>query len=484
MDLLRDSPLGQLIRLLTGNRYLLYPEEQPEFTCLQTTKHGISESIRPTLPRHPDPDDSLASHASQSLVGPQAPTPSRLGKNARAEHPHVSTLQAGQSDDEAHPEYGNGIILVDWYDETDTQNPQNWSTWKKSFVTAILWLYTFTVYCASAIYTPSIEGVMHEYGVGHILSSLGLSLYVLGYGVGPLIFSPLSEIPRIGRNAPYIVTLFLYVLMAVPTALTRSFPGFLVLRFLTGFLGSPCLATGGATLQDMYPSLKLPYGYTAWVGATFCAPALGPVISAFAISSGGWRWSLWEILWMAIFTFAVMFVSFPETSAATILFYRARRLRMRLHDKRFVSQSEIDEANLTPRQIAVNALIRPLQITILDPAVFFTNFYSSYSYGVYYSFFEAFPLVYTNMYGFNLGLMGAAFLSIVIACLVGTLLYLVYVYWHLVCIYHLVLLFSSSLHIDPKITNPGQRNLKSQRMGPGHRRNVSSRRYSLPSCNQ
>lgn len=445
MDLLRDSPLGELIRLLTSNQCLLYPEEQPEFSCLQIAKDDLSVPSRPKLRRY-----GTVSHATQSLVDLQAPIPSGLGGNARTEHAQVSTLQADQSDDEARPGHRNGIILVDWYDESDTQNPQNWSSWKKSFVTAILWLYTFTVYCASAIYTPSIEGVMDEYGVGNTLSSLGLSLYVLGYGVGPLIFSPLSEIPRIGRNAPYIVTLFLYVLMAVPTALTRSFSGFLVLRFLTGFLGSPCLATGGATLQDMYPPLKLPYGYTAWVGATFCAPALGPVISAFAVSSGGWRWSLWEILWMAVFTFAVMFVFFPETSAATILFHRARRIRGRLNDKRFVSQSEIDEANLSPRQVAANAFIRPLQITLLDPAVFFTNFYSSYSYGVYYSFFEAFPLVYTNMYGFNLGLTGTAFLSIVIACLAGTLLYLVYVYWYLVCIYHLVLLFVSSLRINQK----------------------------------
>ncbi|KAJ5341771.1 MFS general substrate transporter [Penicillium brevicompactum] len=429
MDILRDSPLGQIIRFLTGCRYLLYPEEQPEFTCLHTNKFKTVVPHQASFERHVK--NNFARPANPSSVRPQVPILGGLGGNANAEHPQVLAHQHGQRFEEALPEYEHGIILVDWYTETDAQNPQNWSTLKKSLVTAILWLYTFTVYCASAIYTPSIEGVMDEYGVDHTVSSLGLSLYVLGYGVGPLLFSPLSEIPRIGRNAPYIITLFLYVLMAIPTALTRSFPGFLVLRFLTGFLGSPCLATGGATLQDMYPPLKLPYGYTAWVGATFCAPALGPVISAFAVSAGGWRWSLWEVLWMSIFAFVIMFVFFPETSATTILFHRARRIRKRLHDTRFVCQSEMDEANTSLRQIVADALIRPLQITILDPAVFFTNFYSSYSYGVYYSYFEAFPLVYTEMYGFNLGLTGASFLSIVVACLIGTLIYLIYIYWYL-----------------------------------------------------
>lgn len=61
----------------------------------------------------------------------------------------------------------------------------------------------------------------------------------------------MSEIPFFGRNAPYIVSFALFVILAVPTALVNNYPGLLVLRFLTGFMGSPCLATGGATMQDM-----------------------------------------------------------------------------------------------------------------------------------------------------------------------------------------------------------------------------------------
>ncbi|KAH8424832.1 uncharacterized protein LDX57_002575 [Aspergillus melleus] len=409
MDLLRDSTLGQLVRFVTNNQCLLYPEEQAGFVY-PGNYEGASLAFVPT-----------PGLLYKSLI--EVPIPG-FG---------TTTPQSIQRDEESSSKQAEAVILVAWYSELDAENPQNWSSWKKTMVTAVLSLYTFTVYCASAIYTPSVEGVMNEYGVNHTVSTLGLSLYVLGYGTGPLAFSPISEIPSIGRNTPYILSLFFYALMAIPTVLTRSLPGFLFLRFLTGFLGSPCLATGGATLQDMYSSMKLPYGYTAWVGATFCAPALGPVISAFAVTaSGNWRLSLWEVFGMATFTFVVMFLTFPETSAATILLRRARRLRKRLGDRRYISQSEISEAKLSSRQTVANALIRPLQITVLDPAVLFTNVYSSYSYGVYYSFFEAFPLVYTDIYGFDLGLTGAAFLSIVGASLLGTLLYLIYIHWCLV----------------------------------------------------
>jgi DHA1 family multidrug resistance protein-like MFS transporter len=112
-------------------------------------------------------------------------------------------------------------------------------------------MYTFAVYCGSAIYTSSEPQIMEVFNVGQAKASLGLSLYVIGYGVGPLIFSPLSEIPIFGRNVPYMISFGLFVILCVPMALVDNYAGLLVLRFLTGFMGSPCLATGAATMQDI-----------------------------------------------------------------------------------------------------------------------------------------------------------------------------------------------------------------------------------------
>jgi MFS transporter, DHA1 family, multidrug resistance protein len=44
--------------------------------------------------------------------------------------------------------------------------------------------------------------------------------------------------------------------------------------------------------------------------------------------------------------------------------------------------------------------------------VLFTCVYTALVYAIYYSFFEAFPIVYIGVYGFNLGQMGLTFLSI------------------------------------------------------------------------
>lgn len=123
------------------------------------------------------------------------------------------------------------------------QNPQNWPLWKKVFVTFEICLLTFSVYIGSSIFTPGIVTVTKEFQISQVAATLGLTLFVAGYGLGPLIWSPMSEVPQIGRNPVYIATLIIFVCLQVPTALAKNLGTLLAFRFLTGFFGSPALAT-------------------------------------------------------------------------------------------------------------------------------------------------------------------------------------------------------------------------------------------------
>jgi MFS transporter, DHA1 family, multidrug resistance protein len=270
---------------------------------------------------------------------------------------------------------------------------------------------------------------MEEFGVSAQIASMGLSMYVLAYGIGPLLFAPLSEIPSIGRNPPYIYTFALFVILLVPAALAKNAAGFMILRFLTGFFGSPCLATGGASLGDMFSIVKLPYVLAVWAFAATCGPALGPLLSGFSVAAEGWRWSMWELLWLAGPAWILMLLFLPETSASTILLRRAQRLRRISGNMMLKSQGEIDQSSLTFNDVLIEALWRPIQTIVLDPAIGFTAIYTALVYGIYYSFFEAFPIVYVGYYGFTLGEMGLAFLSIIVGATIAIIAYLAYVYW-------------------------------------------------------
>lgn len=122
----------------------------------------------------------------------------------------------------------------------------------------------------------------------------------------------------------------------------------------------------------------------------------------------------------------------PETSSPTILLQRAARLRKLTGDPRIKSQGEIDQKNLTPTGILLGAVIKPIEITLKDPAIAFVNLYTALVYATYYSFFEVFPLVYPPMYGFSLGMVGVVFTCIQVACFIGMAVYIAYLYFYLV----------------------------------------------------
>ncbi|CAM1511189.1 Fc.00g087020.m01.CDS01 [Cosmosporella sp. VM-42] len=470
-DIIRDAPLGQLIRFVTRNKYFQYPEEKADFKLpdvwvqlLNNPDAIVDENLTTSnTNNNTDNEETIVSSASSTVAGgdngdnekpiskekenlsdDNSPEPAHrnvhLHRTRSPSETQAYTIERLEADEHHDMEKvksipivpkrtKDGAILVDWYYSDDSENPHNWTNKKRNGIALLICLYTFVVYTSSAIYTSSTEGVMQKFGVSQIKATLGLSLYVLGYGVGPLIFSPLSEIPRIGRNPVYIVTMFLFVIISIPTALVDSYEGLMVLRFFQGFFGSPCLASGGASLGDMYSLMAIPYAMMAWVSAAYCGPALGPLLSGFAVPVKGWRWSLYESIWASAPVFILMFLLLPETSGANILLRRASRLRKLTDNPRFMSQSEIDQRNMKVSAIALDAFIKPLEITLKDPAVLFVQIYTAIIYGIYYSFFEVFPLVYPVYYNMNLGQIGLVFLCILVSCLIGVAAYTAYLYY-------------------------------------------------------
>jgi DHA1 family multidrug resistance protein-like MFS transporter len=86
---------------------------------------------------------------------------------------------------------------------------------------------------------------------------------------------------------------------------------------------------------------------------------------------------LWEIVWLTAPILVVFIFAYPETSADNILRRRAQRLRKLTGRTNIKSKSEIEQEKLTATEIALDALIKPVEIMLKDPAVLFTNVYVS-----------------------------------------------------------------------------------------------------------
>lgn len=105
------------------------------------------------------------------------------------------------------------------------------------------------------------------------------------------------------------------------------------------------------------------------INAATLGPSLGPVIAGYSVQAENWRWSQWEILWLSGPIFILMFMTLPETSAATILYHRAHRIRKVLKRTDLKSQSEIDQAHMNVKQVAFDALISTFPISQISKLI-------------------------------------------------------------------------------------------------------------------
>jgi len=238
-----------------------YPEERPDYVVPDHFKLGYK--TRQGKGSRPSSSGQVASDVSSTISGENLTGGQTAASKDSPGNDSEKSVQAeaGQDGLEGPPTSmtEQDPYLVDWDGENDPDNPQAWPRWKKVMFTCQLMLLTTSVYMGSSIVSPGIPLIAEYFGVGTVTATLALTLFVIGYGVGPMIgFCAASEIPAIGRCIPYVLTLFLFVILQIPTALVNNIAGFMILRFLAGLVGSPPLATGGASVGDVFAPTTAP----------------------------------------------------------------------------------------------------------------------------------------------------------------------------------------------------------------------------------
>lgn len=152
----------------------------------------------------------------------------------------------------------------------------------------------------------------------------------------------------IGRSPTYVLTLFVFVFFQFGVIYAKNFGMLLAFRFLTGFVGSPVLATGAASMGDIWSPKVRDYMIGVWGMFAISAPVLGSMLGGFAASAKGWTWTIWQLLWVSAFTFILLFFFLPETFTPNILARRARRVRRITGNSQYMSESEIEIREIKP----------------------------------------------------------------------------------------------------------------------------------------
>ena len=138
---------------------------------------------------------------------------------------------------------------LDW-EPNDPENPQNWSKGYRWLYTLVVSSLVISAAFGSSVVSGDRDGVTSEFHVSSTVHALQVSLMVCGFGVGPILWSPLSE--TVGRKPVYILALGIYVIFNIPCALAKNIGTLLVCRFFCGFFASVSLTLAGGSISDLF----------------------------------------------------------------------------------------------------------------------------------------------------------------------------------------------------------------------------------------
>ncbi|KAH7303813.1 major facilitator superfamily domain-containing protein [Stachybotrys elegans] len=296
---------------------------------------------------------------------------------------------------------------VDWDGEDDTTNPLNWPSAKKWSHVVIVSLLTFLVPLSATMFAPAIESAGRDIGAqnGTMISRL-LTIYVLGWTMGPLTMAPLSEIH--GRWATYIYSNLLYIVFTVACAVSPNLGFLLLFHFLAGVVGSAPLSLGGGTISDLIPVQERGFALSPYMLGPVLGPSIGPLLGGFLTERWSWRIVFWVLAALSSGVTVAQIAFTSETFAVTILETKASKLRIEMNNPKFRS---ILENGLHRKQIWMRALVRPAKLALLSPINMWISLVSAYFNGALFLLLATFPIVLTTEYGFTTRSVGLAFVG-------------------------------------------------------------------------
>ncbi|PBP20317.1 MFS general substrate transporter, partial [Diplocarpon rosae] len=311
------------------------------------------------------------------------------------------------------------VFVVGYESAKDPMNPHNWSYAKRIGSTILIASIGFIVGFASSVDSAALTQAAEDFGVSEVAESLATGLFLIGFGFGALFAGPISE--TVGRNPVYIVTMAIYMIWIMASALAPNLGAQLVFRFLAGFFGSTPLTCAGGSISDLWGPMERVYAFPVFANAAFMGPIFGPVVGGFVGQSSlvSWRWTEWITLIVsaAILTLVVLFQ--PETFAPILLKWKASHLRTITGDDRYVAEVEIRADPFWER--LMRALYRPFLLTAREPIVVLFALYLTVVYIILFTFLDGYSYIFGETYGFGEGIVGLAFLGIAVGLCLASL---------------------------------------------------------------
>ena len=322
-------------------------------------------------------------------------------------------------------------------------DPFTWSKTRKNLMTWVSCATNMTAAYSAGSYAAPEQQLTQLWGISRVAYNVGITIFTVGFGVAPMVLAPFSEIN--GRRPVFIATGILFVAMQLGCALTPSYSGMLICRFIAGIGGSTFSTMVGGILADIWITSERNTPMVLFTGATLFGTGLGPLVSGFVAQRLLWRWVFYIQVITSGFFVTLVTIFFRETRGPILLARKAKAINRYfeqveslgaigfripgLSDKlgsskvrriRYKVLAEEQRASIW--QMITLSLTRPAQLLFTEPVVICFSLWISFSWAVLYLQFGAVPLVYETIYDFTLEQTGAVFAAVSIGGFLSTVL--------------------------------------------------------------
>ena len=299
-----------------------------------------------------------------------------LAKPPSVPHWRVVTSQSLVTDEVLrYPYVGSGTeedpYHVEWIPQ-DPRNPMLFPSWKKWVMTVTVAFNTLAVSFASTAFSGCIRQVAEDFRVSTEVALLVVSLFVLGFAIGPMTWGPMSEL--YGRQILHLLTFGFLTIFGAAAAGSKNIQTLVIFRFLAGSIGSSAIVNSAGVVSDMFIARERGLAVTVYCSAPFLGPTLGPIAGGFLGQHAGWKWVNGMTVIFSGLLWIIGGLVVPETYAPVLLIKRAKKLST-MTGKVYKSKLEIEKGAKSAKAVFSIALKRPWILLALEPIVLLLGVY-------------------------------------------------------------------------------------------------------------
>ena len=141
------------------------------------------------------------------------------------------------------------------------------------------------------VLAAGFKEVAATYDVSIPQVALTTGLYMMGLGVGSVVFSPTAIL--FGKRPVYLVGIVLFIVSAVWCAVSPNYASLVVARVFMGLAVSPVECLPSATIAEIFYLHERAYRLGIYTLLLLSGKNLIPLVSAAIIQGLFWRWVFW-----------------------------------------------------------------------------------------------------------------------------------------------------------------------------------------------